>query len=350
MLLDSSLSSHSSAMKLFLPALRSTLHLFTTNFLLLALVVCGSLVASAQDRGTRQMREGGQRGSANGRSVNNEIQEAGFVTYADGDKATCRDMTSAEVLELQRDPAQLRQWRIITQREKQEALRNTTLEARPEGANGLTIILRSTAQLDVFPQAKAAFIRAAAQWEAQIKNPITIVLDVDYGPTRFGETYSSGVLGSTGTPSYLETYTQLRAKLVASASSAAETTLYAALPNVASVTTDVGAVGNTSIVSPLMRVFGLLPADADPNSNSGVPTIGFNSNFTFDFDPSDGITAGAIDFDAVAVHEMGHALGFTSNAGLYEIQFFATKALTAWDVFRFRPGTTNATFSTANRI
>ncbi len=342
--------SPSSATNIFLRTRHSTLHPLTIKLLLFALVVVSSVSALAQERGTRQIREGGQRGSTTSRSLTNEVQEAGFVTYADGDKATCRDMTAAEVLELQRDPAQPRQWRIITEREKQEALRNTTLEARPEGANGLTIVLRSTAQLDGFPQAKAAFIRAAAQWEAQIKNPITIVLDVDYGPTRFGETYPSGVLGSTGTPSYLETYTQLRAKLVASASSAAETTLYAALPNVASVTTDVGAVGNTSIVSPLMRVFGLLPADADPNSNTGVPTIGFNSNFTFDFDPSDGITAGAIDFDAVAVHEMGHALGFTSNAGLYEIQFFATKALTAWDVFRFRPGTTNATFATANRI
>ena len=320
-----------------------------TNLLVFALVFSSSLAISAQDRGERQQRGGRQRDGSTGRPLNSEVQETGFVTYTDGDEAICRDMTPAEALELQRDPEQLRQLRVITPRERQEALRDTAMAAQPEGVNGLTIVLRSTTQLDGFPQAKAAFIRAAAQWEAQIKNPITIVLDVDYGPTRFGQTYPSGVLGSTSTPSYIVTFDQLRAKLVASASNAAETTLYNALPT-GTVNTDIGAVGTTYVVSPLMRAFGLLAADADPASNSGVPSIGFNSNFTFDFDPSDGITAGATDFDAVAVHEMGHALGFTSNVGSIELSPNATKAVTVWDVFRFRPGTTTATFTTAQRI
>lgn len=321
----------------------------TTKFLVLALICTSSLSLTAQDRGDRQQREGRQRSGSSGRPTSDEIQETGFVTYADGDKAVCRDMTPAEALELQRDPDQFRQLRVITQRERQEAMQGMANAPSLEGANGLTIILRSTAQLDSFPQAKAAFIRAAAQWEAQIKNPITIVLDVDYGPTRFGQTYPSGVLGSTSTPSYIVTYDNLRARLVASAASAAETTLYGALPT-GTVNTDLGAVGTTHVVSPLMRAFGLLAADADPTSNSGVPSIGFNSNFTFDFDPSDGITAGATDFDAVAVHEMGHALGFTSNVGLIELSPNSTKALTAWDVFRFRPGTTTSTFTAAQRI
>ncbi len=321
----------------------------TINLLVFALVFSSSLTISAQDRGARQPREMRQRDGSTGRPSNSEVQETGFVTYAEGDDTICRDMTPAEALELRRDPEQLRQLRVITQRERQEALRDTAMAAQPEGVNGLTIVLRSTTQLDGFPQAKAAFIRAAAQWEAQIKNPITMVLDVDYGPTRFGQTYPSGVLGSTSTPSYIVTFDQVRAKLVASAASAAETTLYNALPN-GTVNTDIGAVGTTYVVSPLMRAFGLLPADADPASNSGVPSIGFNSNFTFDFDPSDGITAGATDFDAVAVHEMGHALGFTSNVGSVELSPNATKAVTVWDVFRFRPGTTTATFTTAQRI
>ena len=321
----------------------------TTNLLIFALVFSTSLTVFAQDRGERQPREVRQRGASGSRPSNNEVQETGFVTYADGDDAICRDMMPAEALELRRDPEQLRQLRVITSRERQEALRDTAMAAQPEGVNGLTVILRSTTQLDGFPQAKAAFIRAAAQWEAQIKNPITIVLDVDYGPTRFGQAYATGVLGSTSTPSYIVTYDNLRAKLVASASSAAEITLYNALPN-GTVNTDIGAVNTTYVVSPLMRTFGLLPADADPASNAGVPSIGFNSNFTFDFDPSDGITAGATDFDAVAVHEMGHALGFTSNVGSVELSPTSTKAVTVWDVFRFRPDTTTATFTTAQRI
>jgi hypothetical protein len=321
----------------------------TANLLMLVLVLSHSVALLAQDRGNRQTRESGQRGNAGGRGINQEVQDMGFVTYADGDQTTCRDMTPAESLELKRDREQFQELRVITPSERHEALRDTNMQAQVEGVNGLTIILRSTAQLDSFPEAKAAFIRAAAQWEAQIKNPITIVLDVDYGPTRFGQAYPSGVLGSTSTPSYIVTFDNLRARLVAGASTAAETSLYNSLPT-GTVNTDIGAIGTTYVVSPLMRAFGLLAADADPASNSGVPSIGFNSNFTFDFDPSDGITAGATDFDAVAVHEMGHALGFTSNVGAVELSPTTTKAVTVWDVFRFRPGTTTGTFTAAQRI
>ncbi|HEX4949731.1 MAG TPA: NF038122 family metalloprotease, partial [Blastocatellia bacterium] len=331
-----------------------SLRQFSIHLLGFILVFSSSLspLGQTQDRSERQARESRSRDNAPSRSSNEGLAESGFVTYADGDKASCRDMTQDETHNFKRDPEQQRQMRVITRQERQEALRNTALEsqAQIEGVNGLTIVLRSTAQLDSYPQAKDAFIRAAAQWEAQIRNPISVVIDVDYGPTRFGSSYPSGVLGSTSTPSYIVSYSDLRARLVASAASAAETTLYGALPTGSAVTTDIGAVSTTHVVSPLMRAFGLLPADADPNATTGAPSIGFNSAFTFDFDPSNGITAGAIDFDAVAVHEMGHALGFTSRSGALELSPSSTPALTVWDVFRFRPGTTSSTFTTSLRI
>ncbi len=46
----------------------------------------------------------------------------------------------------------------------------------------------------------------------------------------------------------------------------------------------------------------------------------------------------------VAAHEMGHALGFISNVG------GSSTRLSVWDIFRFRPGTTLSTFTTAQRI
>ncbi|MDM4766545.1 NF038122 family metalloprotease [Pelomonas sp. SE-A7] len=40
----------------------------------------------------------------------------------------------------------------------------------------------------------------------------------------------------------------------------------------------------------------------------------FSNQYAFDFDPTDGIKSGYIDFVGVAIHEIGHALGFVSGA------------------------------------
>ena len=104
-----------------------------------------------------------------------------------------------------------------------------------------------------------------------------------------------------------------------------------------------------------MRALGLLQPIADDAEQGGQigppPRIGFNSAFGFDFNPNDGITSTLTDFDAVAVHEMGHALGFDSLVGDREQTPTNPLAVGVWDIFRFRPGTaTLNTFSTAQRI
>ena len=320
----------------------------TSNLLISAIILTTAFGGTNSTQDQRQRDTTQRRDTSSRSSSNEEPQQNGFVTVIEGDKSVCRDMTPVEVEGIKRDPQQVREMRIITQDERNEVLGRYQSEAVTE-VTGLKIVLRSTAQLDGFPLAKAAFIRAAAAWEAQIKNPITIVIDVDYGPTRFGQTYPTGVLGSASTPSYSVSYSTIRGKLVSGATNVAETALYNSLP-ASSVGTDIGAIGNTSVSSPLMRVFGLLAANADPATETNAPSIGFNSSFAFDFDPSDGIAADTRDFDAVAVHEMGHALGFVSNVGYYELYASSTKSMTVWDIFRFRPGTTLSTFPSALRV
>lgn len=213
-------------------------------------------------------------------------------------------------------------------------------------AAGLKITLRATAQLEAFPAAKAAFINAAKTWESRIANPLNVTIDVDYGSTLFGTPYPKPeILGATGDSAYNGSYSGLRPLLLARGDSAAETSLYNSLPT-GTIPTDLGPATKVGGAYILLRALGVaLPDDA--------PAIGFNSAYAFDLDPANGIEADKFDFEAVAVHEMGHALGFGSAVGATEPMENASSASenipTIWDLFRFRPGVTSGTFTTAQR-
>jgi hypothetical protein len=101
---------------------------------------------------------------------------------------------------------------------------------------------------------------------------------------------------------------------------------------------------NTAVV----RALGL----AAPNVRDGNVT--FSSTFAFDFDPTDGITANTFDFLGVAIHEIGHALGFVSGVDYFDYYGYPngpgrgalgydlndTSIFSALDMFRYgAPGT-----------
>ena len=239
----------------------------------------------------------------------------------------------------------------LFRRPNQNDLHIISPRIRPQGVNGLTITLRGTTQLDNNPDAKAAFVRAAANWEALIKSPISVVIDVDFGTTRFGTSYPQGVLGSTQTQliGADDIYSDIRGVLIGTATNDTEKNFYNTLP-ATEIPTDKGASKNVVGAAAIFRSMGIIDADADPvgekDDLGDPPSIGFNSAFTFDFDPSNGVNANDIDFDTVATHEIGHALGFTTQAAQNQT---GTPDVNVWDFFRFIPGAAICNFTTAQR-
>src|SRR5205085_4037635 len=253
----------------------------------------------------------------------------------------CRDATREEAQALS-SPRDARQLHVISTPQTNQA-------------RGLTLVLRATDQLEHNPTAKAAFLKAAALWESLILTPITVVIDVDFGPTWFGEPFPTGVVGLTNSQQLFAEpiYPALHGRLFDLANTQKKNTLYYSLPELI-VPTDQGDTQAIVAPSAMFRAWGFIDAVADPDSETKAwgptPAIGFSSQVTYDFDPSDGIDADKADFDAVACHEIGHVLGFSSYVGQLELNPNVPLALSIWDLFRVAPGASLGGFSTAKRI
>jgi len=220
--------------------------------------------------------------------------------------------------------------------------------AAPAGA--ATIILNNVGGVEVGTNAYQGFTTAANFWASVISSPVTIHLDVGFdhlGANILGSTSSAGgyvatqnvelgLLNQAQTALDVSAVTHMPTMTVGQDGLGAITMVTpgynATAPNINNPAAPAGdglGVNTNSLVRDANGTFNnealfvntanlrALGFNVDPNASDG--SITFSSDFNFDFNPRDGIHAGAIDFVGVAVHEIGHALGFTSGVDIYDI-------------------------------
>jgi hypothetical protein len=203
-------------------------------------------------------------------------------------------------------------------------------------ASALTIVLNNVGGVGGGSAAALSFNKAAQFWGRMFTNVATVNIDVGF------RSLAPNVLGQAGSNLGLASINGYKNALNATASSSGvDAMAIAHLPTT-------NAAGAIQVITPgyvdPLNQFGIDARtrvfDTDNSANNrfiGVNTalikaftggtagtdaaITFNSDFAFDFDPTNGIDAGTVDFTLVALHEIGHALGFTSGVDDYD--FFA---------------------------
>ena len=194
-------------------------------------------------------------------------------------------------------------------------------------AQAITINLINTGGVEVGTAAYQGFSAAAHYWETVLTANVVLNVPVGFTPAGCGP----NTLGQTSSASGQKTQAAWRAALTADATTALDA--IAVTPGNLATFSNVNVTLNNTV----QKAIGLYTGAA-----AGIDaTITFNAARPFDFDTRNGFETVASDFVSVAVHEMGHALGFTSAVGTNTT---LNSRPTNTDMFRYKNGTWDITY------
>lgn len=209
-------------------------------------------------------------------------------------------------------------------------------------AMAMVIVVTPDAGLSANPAALAAFNRAAQAWSSKFTNNITVNIDA-----RLTGGFAPNHIGNASSVKFQANYDFFRGKIVAAAAGEPDDAIVAALPTLAQFTKTLPAGivfnGKFSATKANFKALGYMDLiDLDAVYGATDSTITFSNAFAFDYDNSNGVSAGMVDFETVAAHEIGHALGFISAVDGVDLMkdggITGETVITPLDLFRFRDG------------
>jgi hypothetical protein len=214
----------------------------------------------------------------------------------------------------------------------------TPIEYPPLNLGSFDIVITPTGMTQ---PAIDAFNRAAVQWEQYIGDSITVRINAALAAL------DPGILGGATVQLYTYPYASLRTAMTTDAADeGTNDSIVASLPTSAQLQF-YKPVGMTQSSSALIsRANALALGIAVPD----VPdaSITFSTAYSYDYDNSNGVPDGYIDFETLAAHEIGHALGFFSSVDYINAGLMTDITLSPLDLFRFRDGSSNDPTSTAD--
>jgi hypothetical protein len=189
--------------------------------------------------------------------------------------------------------------------------------------------------------AAQAVVNSVVQFlDSQFTDPITINITVTFGNI-------GGLLGSSSFGLNTYTYAQLRTALINDETSNDDAVGVAAIPS----TDPIGGTHSWSATPAEAKALGLIPGSGAASDG----TVTFSNTAAFDYDRSDGITAGQYDFYGSVAHEITEVMGRELNAIGNNVAFGA--GYHPLDVFKFSSagthvyaGTTPGYFSVNNGV